>query len=525
MTKAGFSLRRRLTLGTVGACFVAMLFAAMFVHFIVRRTLLHDFDRVQVAKARTVAALIDFEGNRIELEGQLAPEYLRAASPEYAQLWRGTNEVMLRSPSLRQQNLSRLPIDRQRMTPSFVTLPDGRRGRQVQLSMHPSVWRTHESDGDDDWGEEACDDDDNDDDDDDWGEDGDEDEPFENEDGFSRPTEDEFMAEALTLVVASGTEQLDRTLARLGFALLLVSGSTAAACGAFLARYIPHGLRSLSQLTESIESVEAHDLGYRVCLPSAPEELVPVVQKFNNLLGRLDGAFNREKAFTSNVAHELRTPIAGIRSNLELAMIKQRSPEEYQRLIGVSLSICNQMQRAVESLLSLARLDAGNVVMQRESVSVTDTLVEAWNLVTPQAQEREVPISWQLDEGLMAEADRDNLRLAFCNILKNAAAYCASPGSIQVRSNREGTNAVVSVSNPIAIGHAQPAQVVFDRFWRGTPKSEPEDGHTGLGLPISKMIIEAMGGQISVSGEHGQFQIDVSVPADRESLDHPRSSS
>jgi len=229
-----------------------------------------------------------------------------------------------------------------------------------------------------------------------------------------------------------------------------------------------------------------------------PKELAPIVERLNELLGRVDSAMTRERELTAEVAHELRTPLSGLRATIELALDKERSAERYRDALRDCLTICKQTERMVESMLSLAKLDAGMVPVAREKVEV-DALVRDV-LATHQARiaERGLALTTNI-RAVTVQSDPVKLTSVMSNLVDNAISY--SEGTLHV----EVAERTIKITNSSSLADAKH---VFDRFWRGDA-ARTAGTHAGLGLSISKRLIELLGGQIRAYVEGGRFSVIV----------------
>jgi len=307
------------------------------------------------------------------------------------------------------------------------------------------------------------------------------------------------------LVLARTTEDLDATVLRIALVLLFAGIAGTLAC-LFASRWlVGFGLAPLHSVAQRIAEIRETDLGARLANAQTPIEVQPLVARLDELLERLEHAFSRERELTAEVAHELRTPIAGLRSTLELALDRDRPAERYRAALSDCLTITLQTQRIVDVLLSLARLDAGASPDHATTIAVDDlarTLVDEF---TPRATERGLAIDADL-AALTATVDRDQLRLVLTNALDNAVTY-ATDGTIRV--SIDGSR--LRIVNPTTLDPAD-APRVFERFWRGD-SARAAGIHAGLGLALCKKIVERMDGTITAEVSDGMFTLTIDLPA------------
>jgi signal transduction histidine kinase len=253
-------------------------------------------------------------------------------------------------------------------------------------------------------------------------------------------------------------------------------------------------LRPLDQLRAQIGSLQENASGQRIGLPQQPAELKPVTEELNRLLNRVENALARERMLTTNVAHELRTPIAGLLSTLEVTLNRLRSPKEYRESAVECLEIAKRMNWLVTNLLSITRIEAGNVQLQKREVHIEDAFTEWWRPFETRADEQRLQMNWQITPHASVETDPEYFRVVVTNLFDNAVSYAPEGGTIQIEAGADG---MISVANQAAGLNSEGIAHVFDPFWRNTPSWDGKVDHAGLGLSLCKKIMELLGGRIS----------------------------
>jgi len=287
-------------------------------------------------------------------------------------------------------------------------------------------------------------------------------------------------------------------------AVLVVAG----AAGHVLAR------RALSPIQHMIfraREITAERLGQRFANDEANDELGRLARALNDILTRIESAFEQLRRFTSDCPHELRTHLATIRSVGEVGLQKILTPDEYRNTIGSMLEEVDRLTSLVDSLLMITRADAGKLPLQRVAVSVMALAREAASLLEVLIEEKSLRLVFDGEERVEVEADRSILKQALVNIINNAVNYSPAGETVAVRVLiRDASEVMVEVEDH-GPGISPDDQVkVFERFYRGGRAREGSPRGAGLGLAIAKWAVEANGasiGLVSVIGQGCTFRI------------------
>ena len=319
----------------------------------------------------------------------------------------------------------------------------------------------------------------------------------------------------VTITVAASTlavEQRLQELARLMFAGGLAGVLLAVGVALLVTR---QGLTPLRRVARQIADIDADGLHRRVADPGVPREVAPMVAQLNGLLERMEEAFARERTLTANVAHELRTPLAGLRTVAEITLGKPRPADEYIEALTETLGMTDQMQGIVEKLLMLARLETGQVQPALEDVPAKLALEAQWAAgPAARAAERSVTLALDVPADCTVRADTGLFDVVLANVLGNAAAY-ATPGSaVQVQARRAGPLVELELTNACTGLSAEAVANVFDRFWRADEARGAEGLHCGLGLTLVRRALRAQGGDATatLTGD-GRFCLLLTLPA------------
>jgi heavy metal sensor kinase len=283
--------------------------------------------------------------------------------------------------------------------------------------------------------------------------------------------------------------------------------------GYFLAR---HALSPIERMARRAHEINAERLSARLDVENPHDELGHLASAFNETLGRLERSFDQLRRFTSDASHELRTPLTAIRSVGEVGLRQEGSAEHYREVIGSMLEEAGRLTRLVESLLAIARADAGQIKLTRTAIVVLPFVREVGGLLEVLAEEREEHLSIDGDETARVQVDRSILRQILINLLDNAIKHSPVGGQISVRVLRSDTKTVsIEVEDRGPGVSAEHRDRVFDRFYRVDEARSRDVGGAGLGLAIAKWGAEAHGGRLELDcPPQGGCIFRLSVPLD-----------
>jgi two-component system heavy metal sensor histidine kinase CusS len=314
-------------------------------------------------------------------------------------------------------------------------------------------------------------------------------------------------------VVASDTTELEKTLRQFAWLLAGVCGGTILAATVSLALVVWHGLRPLGRLADHIHAIDSNSICRRVELKSCPSEMRPVVQRLNELLEKVEDAIQRERAFTSDVAHELRTPLAALSAALEVCGGQARSAATYEGIVRDCLGVTRTMRVMVENLLMLARTDAHQIQPSYERIDVTVILREIWKAFQAASEARGLQVAWTLDPDLVTDSDPALLRIIVRNLIDNAVSYCDASGRVHISCRWMRDVLALRVSNTGSRVAPEDAGRVCDRFWRGDAARSDDGRHCGLGLALCRRVTELLGGTLQPEATAGgEFIVTLTLP-------------
>ena len=467
------SLQNRLLLG-IFVCMTALLVAGgAVVYGVIGGHLQTESDALLRDRLNFYQATLRLKANGLPAFNMAPAEWERISAtgnPDLVQIWVADTgkEIPLRSPALRGHSLPRVDMSGDGITFIDHTLWDGRLARLCSLIFEP-------------------------------------------------PREDKTMAPVrIQLVVGRDLETLETTLTRVRrFFVKIGAGLTVALLLA--ARWIiRRGVRPVNALAGQIESMPLTDSSQRFGLPGAPAELQPVVGRLNALMDRVGAAIEHERQFASNAAHELRNPLAAIRSSIEVALSRTRRPEEYEATLESIWQSQQGMQRVVDNLLLLARLESGHQQTEflAEPTSLSKLLKRAWRGCLDAAEEKGLRVAWQVDDRggdvmVVASLFENIVR----NLLENAVAYTPPGGSVRIAAGIEDGLCRLCVKNTNPGLTAAQLEESFTPFWRADPNASGHRGNAGIGLALCRRIAVTLGGRIDATlTEDGMVRYCAEVP-------------
>jgi heavy metal sensor kinase len=304
----------------------------------------------------------------------------------------------------------------------------------------------------------------------------------------------------VTLAIATG--ELDRTLER-GSALLFATAplflALAALGGYWMSR---RALDPVDQMTQAARSIGAQDLAKRISVPPTRDELARLAETLNEMLARLESTFRKITQFTADASHELRTPVAVMRTGAELALRKPRTESEYRETLSQILHETDKVSQLIENLLALARADSAAAHLQMERTDIGSLLAQACEKSKLLAEEKGVAFSRNGAKApLWVQANADSIERLFLILLDNAVRYTPGGGSIDVKLATDDGFAVAEIRDTGIGISAEDMPHIFDRFYRADRARTREPGGAGLGLAIGQWIAQAHGGEIRVESE------------------------
>ena len=312
--------------------------------------------------------------------------------------------------------------------------------------------------------------------------------------------------------IAMPTRKMEYVLFRLRliiFTLVPFAMVVAALGGWFLSN---RAFKPINQVISTTRAITAERLHERLKVGSVDDEIKRLSTTLNEMIERLEHSFLAQKQFTADASHELRTPLTILAGEIEVALQRCRSAEEYQQTLQSNLEEIRRLQKIVNALLLLSQIDSGKITIDRNPIRVDELLISAIQKINQSAKSQRVSIDLQLDDSggddpreIMVKADSASLQNVFLNLLDNAVRF--SRAGNQVSCALKAINGQVEITIKDHGEGISPEHMehVFDRFYRVNHSlGNTRKSGAGLGLAIAKAVIEAHGGSISLKSSPGQ---------------------
>jgi two-component system heavy metal sensor histidine kinase CusS len=271
------------------------------------------------------------------------------------------------------------------------------------------------------------------------------------------------------------------------------------------------GLAPLHGMRQGAAAVTASRLDYRLPVDSVPVELAELAETLNEMLARLEESFHRLSDFSSDLAHELRTPVGNLMTQTQVALSKARTADEYREVLYSNAEEFERLARMISDMLFLAKSDNALIVPGQAQIDLAKEVRELFEFYEALAEEKTVGLSL-VGEGQVA-GDKLMLRRAISNLLSNAIRHTNRGGEIIVRIIRlDDDKTRLVIENTGETISAEHLPRLFDRFYRVDPSRQRDSDGAGLGLAIAKSIVAAHAGRIMVVSGSGRTRFELTLP-------------
>lgn len=486
------SLERRLLWRLAAGAGLSLAIAGFVLVRLVEVRVRSDFDRLLGDRARALASLAEQENGQLwlEFDPDAYPEFLPGARSEFFEFRDDSGQLISSSPSTTGRRLAVDSPAHGSRDPLFLNsiLPDGRSGRAVALRFVPRAEHP------DDEEFPAV--------------------PLVGDAASSirvRPSADSphspvSAVREAEIVVARDLESLDGFLRRVRQTAVITIGGFLPGLVLLIGWTLRRELRRVRILTDRLRTIDAASLDRPLGTIPLPSELRPIVQRIEELLERLHSSFEREREFSRHLAHELRTPLAEMRTSIDVAVRWPEGREELLETLREVGSVGAQMERLLSNLLVLARADAGIEGLRAREVRISDELAQALENFAARLELRGISVRNRVTPDARVVVPEAVLSLILRNLVANAAEHADRSSWLEISFDPE--RGAIAFRNPASDLRAGDLPSLFERFWR--KRSDRLLGeHAGLGLSLVRKLARAIGGDATADLENGVLVVTI----------------
>ena len=469
------SLKSRLMVGMIGSMIALLIGFDVLVYNVIARVIWSQFDGSLKSAAQLMCAAVEWDDDELDFEFdvQRTPEYIGDTTSAYYEFRRSDGDVMMKSPSPGgDESIGFMPDDHPYDYKTF-RVTDGRYVRAIAVDFLPRVANTD--------GQTA---------------------------GSNTPP-------SLVLTLAKSVEGI---LSQLRFLKYILASASAViiglACGVVVA-VVNKTVAPLTSVAAQIEEIGEENLERRITGSNFPAEVALIQNRINSLLTRIEASFERERAFNANLAHELRTPLAGLRSIIEVTLTKEREAADYRSALAELLPIIDSMKEMSLRLLMLTKIESGQMTLNPEPLRVAQRVDKCWLPLAAKAAEAGLVFENRIAGDVVCRSDETAVSMVFSNLLDNAVEYTNRGGKVWVTAQKtKGAVEIIFENTGNQLTEDQ-VQRVFDCYWRGDAARSRADVHFGLGLALARRMVGILGGKIRAEVADSVFRVRVFLPAEK----------
>ena len=322
---------------------------------------------------------------------------------------------------------------------------------------------------------------------------------------------DDKSSEQLQVIVAVDTEIHDHFMRNFQTTLILYVAGSAVIVVLLSWWAARRGLAPLRAMSDKVQAVSSHNFGERMPIETLPVEIADLAAKLNAMLERLQQDFHRITNFSTDIAHELRTPITNLLTQTDVVLTQQRTNEAYRDTLSSNAEELQRLARTISDMLFLAQTENGISLPSYEPLKLQDEITELLDFYDALAEEKGVNL--QLTGDAIVRGDRLMVRRALSNLISNAMRYTPAAGSIAVSIARSEGDVLVAVENDGPEIPEEHLPHLFDRFYRADKsRTKLDTNSAGLGLSITQAIMRAHQGNVTVRSSQGKTRFTLRFP-------------
>lgn len=262
-------------------------------------------------------------------------------------------------------------------------------------------------------------------------------------------------------------------------------------------------LRPIDSMTRTANRISAEHLSQRLSVSGSDDELDRLAGTINDMLDRIDGSVQEMRRFSADASHELQTPLTILKGEIEVALLKQRSPSEYEQVLNSCLEEIDRINKLVEGLLLLARADVGALRLDLQPVDMAQLSRQLCDQLQPLARQHGIDLHHEVLDSVVVDGDELQLQRMLMNLIDNGIKYTPAGGQVNVSVEKVDGEAVIRVQDSGPGFGAEEADKIFDRFHRAPQARQQHSKGSGLGLSITRSIALAHQGEIKVESVLG----------------------
>lgn len=472
------SLQTSLLLRTALSTALLLVLAGVALDLLVGARIQRQFDHALVDRSELIASTLEWGPAGLELDSSdlNMSEFASREGPGYLEILGPKGVSHYRTPSLSDANIVWPAGLSDSLSIFALPLPVAGVGRAICLYFQPRV--------EEDWAEELT------------------------EKGAVLPN-----APVMAMYLARSYAEPLQMQGELRLLLVLVLILVLVVMSATLIWAVSSGLSPIRSLAQRVSHMDERDLSGRLDESLVPREVEVLTGQINALLDRLESAFSRERRFSADLAHELRTPLAGLRSQLDVGLSKARPGEEYQNILRASSEIASGMESLVADLLALSRFESDQFKGEYQEFQLRSLAESVWESYEEAAQNRNLKLYWDCDKDTRIQSETQHVERLLRNILENAGEYSDEGGEIRIGIRRAKHWVNLSVSNTGCLLSGAKARNLIDRFRRGDSSRTGTGEHCGLGLSLVQEIVRVIGAKMEIQAEvGGLYRISIDFP-------------
>lgn len=453
------SILKTITFTTIFWVSLILIGSQILIDRVVSNWLLQQFDIALESKARALVTLTKFDGNEVELDfaDEFMPEFEDPARPEYFSLLLDDGTLLENSRSWEKYSDPHFKKQAVEVEINDLTLADGRLGRGISIRFIPQI----------------------------------ENKGLRNKIAIvSRPV--------AILKLSRERESLDQQLFQLHSFIIAIGLVVIFAITLIIIRTTRSGLSPLLKMKQEVSRITPQSIDRRIKSSDQPAEIEPIASQFNLLLGEIENALKRERQFSSDVAHELRTPVSEIRS---LAEVGLRWPDE-QDIRSYFADIhesSSHLGRLIENLLLLNRSEEGKIKLEYSEINLEKLLNDVCLNLTHETQARKISIALPTAPLPRISSDPHWLSMLLNNLLFNAISHSPENTTVSISTEAADGYCSIEITNemeePLS---TTDMELVFKRFWRRDSARESGQ-HAGIGLSLVRSYVECMEIEVNAS--------------------------